>query len=62
VKGDRQQVALDVVSPKLMAIVKEHQREAQEFGVKGTPSYIINGTKVIGHRNLEEMKRIIEKS
>ena len=62
VKGDREQVALDVVSPKLMAIVKEHQREAQEFGVKGTPSYIINGTKVIGHRNLEEMKRIIEKS
>ena len=62
VKGDMEQVALDIVSPKLMALVKEHQREAQKFGVRGTPSYIINGTKVIGHRSLEEMKKIIEKS
>ncbi len=62
VHGDIEQVALDISKPKLLAIVKEHQKEAKDFGVKGTPSYIINGTKVIGHRSLEEMKRIIEKS
>lgn len=41
-------------------IVKAHATEAQNLGVQGTPSFIVNGRFVSGTPNYEQLKALVE--
>lgn len=60
--GNMEKLKNDIKRPELTKLIEDHKREAMSFGLKGTPSYVINGTKVIGHRTIEEIKTIIDKN
>lgn len=41
-------------------IVKTHALEAQNLGVQGTPSFVVNGRFVNGNPNYEQLKALVE--
>jgi protein-disulfide isomerase len=61
VKGDMKRLKKDIRRPELTKLIEGHKSEAMKFGIKGTPSYIINGIKVVGHRSIKDIKKIIDK-
>jgi protein-disulfide isomerase len=42
------------------AVVNEDFREAQDAGIQATPSFTINGRKVVGPQPLETFEQVIE--
>jgi protein-disulfide isomerase len=50
----------DLDSPRLKARIETERREGTALGVTGTPTFFINGRKVVGFKTHEEMKAIIE--
>ena len=50
----------DLDSPRMKARVETERREGTALGVTGTPTFFINGRRVVGFKTHEEMKRIIE--
>jgi len=40
--------------------VLQDQKEAQESGIRGTPTFVLNGTLIRGAKSLDEFKRLID--
>lgn len=40
--------------------VKQDAQEAEKYGVSGTPTFFVNGRKVIGAMSYDQMNRIIQ--
>lgn len=49
----------DMESPETMALITEEMKQAQGAGVRGTPTFFINGKKPVG-RSFEAYKQIID--
>ena len=46
---------------KIISEIKEDIKEGRKLGIKGTPSFIINGNLVVGARGYEFFDAVIEK-
>ena len=55
------QVKKDVKSKKIKNIIDEDIAEAQKFGFRGTPAFLINGVGLSGARPLQSFKQIIDR-
>ena len=40
--------------------VQEHQQEATQFGIQGTPGFALNGVPISGARDIEGWRRIFQ--
>ncbi len=49
-------------SGKYEEVVEEDFREAQEAGVQGTPSFMINGRTLVGAQPVETFSQVIEEA
>ncbi|MBT9258293.1 MAG: DsbA family protein [Clostridiales bacterium] len=56
VKGFTEALDKEKYGPK----VKRDFEDGERYGVTGTPTFFINGRKVVGARSYEEMSRIVE--
>ncbi len=57
---DVDQFKKDLVDPTLETQIVTDEKEAQGFGISGTPSFIINGTKYVGAYPYEKFEQIIK--
>jgi len=57
---DVEQFKKDLIDPVLEAQLAADQKEAVGFGISGTPSFIINGTKYVGAYPYERFEQIIK--
>lgn len=57
---DVEQFKVDMADPATEAMVKEDMQLAGRSGVRGTPTFFINGKKPTGQRSFESYKSIIE--
>jgi protein-disulfide isomerase len=57
---DLEQFKKDLVDPALEAQIAADEKEAQGFGITGTPSFVINGTKYVGAYPYETFEKIIK--
>ena len=62
-----QEVGLDVTKfkdaldkGKFKSAIKEDQEIAERAGARGTPTFLINGRKLVGAQPVSEFKRIID--
>lgn len=60
-KVDMAKLAKDVNSAQVLTKIDNDTAEAREFGIQGTPAYIINGVSIRGYAPIEEFSRIIDK-
>ena len=65
--GLARQLGLDIesfesglASGRFEEVVQEDLREAQELGIQGTPSFIINEQRLVGPQPLEAFEQVIE--
>ena len=56
---DVEQFKSDMESPQTTALITEEMKQAQKAGVRGTPTFFINGKKPSG-RSFELYKQIID--
>ena len=56
---DVEQFKSDMESPQTTALITEEMKQAQKVGVRGTPTFFINGKKPSG-RSFELYKQIID--
>ncbi len=56
---DMSRFVKDMADPKLDAIIDADLAQAQEIGVQGTPTYIVNGAFVRGARDAAHFERVI---
>jgi predicted DsbA family dithiol-disulfide isomerase len=47
-------------SQKYAQIVESDTQTAQQIGVRSTPSFVVNGTPLVGAQPIEEFQRLIE--
>ena len=59
-KVDMTRLKKDIVSKKVLARIKEDQAEAEKFGMRGTPGFILNGVPIRGAQPLKSFVKIIE--
>jgi len=57
---DLEQFKKDLMDPALEAQIANDEKEAQGFGITGTPSFVINGTKYVGAYPYERFEQIIK--
>lgn len=57
---DHEQFVADAASDTTAALVQRNHDEAKELGVTGTPTFIINGSPVIGAQPLEAFTQVID--
>lgn len=55
-----QKFRADMSSPEVEQIITSDERAAQEIGATGTPTFLINGHKLVGAHPLETFKQRIE--
>lgn len=58
--ADHQQLVADAASAETRALVQRNHDEATNLGVTGTPTFIINGTPVVGAQPLEVFTQAID--
>lgn len=61
VGADMKKLKADVNSEKVMKRIQEDQEEAAEFGMQGTPGFLVNGVPVRGAYPLDHFDKIIAK-
>ena len=59
-KVDMKKLKKDVVSKKVLERIKEDQKEAEKFGMRGTPGFILNGVPIRGAHPIKSFVNIIE--
>ena len=59
VNPDMARFEKDLQDVNLQARVESDIREAQEFGFRGTPVFVVNGVSVVGAQPEEEFQRVI---
>ncbi len=59
---DMAQIKKDVADPAIENIILAEYKEGTQFGVKGTPSFFINGIKIESPRSVEEFTQVIQKA
>lgn len=52
----------DMASDRIRKLVEDDFREGQQLGVSGTPSFIINGTPLVGAQPTSVFERAIDKA
>ena len=57
---DVEQFEASVEGGRYEAVVNQDFREAQDAGIQGTPSFTINGRKLVGPQPLEVFEQVIE--
>ncbi len=57
---DLEQFKKDLADQTLEAQIAADEKEAQGFGISGTPSFVINGTKYVGAYPYEKFEQIIK--
>ena len=57
---DVEQFKVDMAAPETAAMVQEDMQLAGRSGVRGTPTFFINGKKATGQRSFEAYKAIID--
>ena len=57
---DVEQFEAGLKGGKYEAVVNQDFREAQDAGIQGTPSFTINGRKLVGPQPLEAFEQVIE--
>lgn len=60
-KLDEDAFAKDLTSEKLLQDIQRDGREAQDLGISGTPSFLINGQPVQGAQPVEAFDAVIDK-
>ena len=61
-KLDEARFAADLTSEKLLQDIQRDGREAQDLGISGTPSFLINGQPVQGAQPVEAFDAVIDKA
>lgn len=56
---DMAKLEKDIKSEKVQARIQEDLKEAEKFGIQGTPGFVINGVPVKGAYPVDEFERII---
>ncbi|MFP4315256.1 MAG: DsbA family protein [Desulfovibrionales bacterium] len=56
---DMEKLAEDVKSQEVKSLVESDMREAGSFGIRGTPSFLVNGIPLQGAVPAEEFERVI---
>lgn len=51
----------DINSKKVADLIEKDRKEAQNFGITGTPSFVINGSLIQGAYGFEDFKLVIDK-
>ncbi|MCA1729898.1 MAG: DsbA family protein, partial [Actinobacteria bacterium] len=59
---DMEQFEATIESDKYEAVVDKDFREAQDAGIQGTPSFSINGQRLVGSQPLETFEQAIEEA
>ena len=57
---DTEQFEVALTSGRYESIVQSDLREAQNAGIQGTPSFTINGQRLVGPQPLEVFEQVIE--
>ena len=57
---DTEQFEVALTSGRYESIVQSDLREAQNAGIQGTPSFTINGERLVGPQPLEVFEQVIE--
>jgi protein-disulfide isomerase len=57
---DTEQFVAALTSGRYESIVQSDLREAQNAGIQGTPSFTINGQRLVGPQPLEAFEQLIE--
>ena len=57
---DTEQFEVALTSGRYESIVQSDLREAQNAGIQGTPSFTINGQRLVGSQPLEVCEQVIE--
>ncbi len=60
VGADMGKLEKDIKSEKVQARIQADLKEAEKFGIQGTPGFVINGVPVKGAYPVDEFERIIE--
>lgn len=60
VKLDTEQFEAALTSGRYESVVQSDLREAQNAGIQGTPSFTINGQRLVGPQPLEVFEQVIE--
>ena len=50
----------DLKSDKILERIEQDKQEAAKFKINGTPTYIINGKKIVGSRPYKEFVELVE--
>jgi protein-disulfide isomerase len=60
VEVDTEQFEAALTSGRYESVVQSDLREAQNAGIQGTPSFTINGQRLVGPQPLEVFEQVIE--
>jgi protein-disulfide isomerase len=58
-KLDKRRFERDRTSPSVEAVITEDERIAKMFGVNGTPSFFINGRRLVGAQPIESFETVV---
>ena len=57
---DAESFESSLTSGRFESIVERDLREAQDAGIQGTPSFVVNGQRLVGPQPLEAFEQVIE--
>ena len=57
---DMAKLEIDLKSAKILERIEEDKQEALKFEINGTPTYVINGKKIVGSQPYEKFVELIE--